>query len=721
MDGDRRGGSLRGRSNPQFKKKGGGSKKGGRWNDSRPEHRGNPQIPNPSDTVYRILCPSKKIGSVIGKGGGIIKILREETLSKITVSDTIPGSDERVIMIYSPPEKKSKDESDQGIEDVSMPPHCPAQDALLRVHDRIIEEDLLAAKEEGDDPNINVTARLLVPDSMVGCVLGKGGDVIRRLRSETGAGIRVLSSEPLPTCALSTDELVQIQGNTVVVKRALYEVSTLLHQHPRKEKANYVMPSRGSGFHPAAPPLPNLAHGPMWSPHHHSPHMPPPPPWVDDYERHPAYGPGRYADELHRPAMEPSGEFSLKILCLDSKIGGVIGKGGINVRQLQQDTGTSIHVEELSSRAEERVIRVSAFETLANQRSQTIDAILMLQNKASEVSDKGVITTRLLVPSSKVGCLLGQGGTIINEMRRRTHADIRVYAKDEKPEFASEDEELVQVSGSFAVAKDALGEIACRLRERFLKDADAEPALPKPIQGYGPTGSFSRGGPPVPSPLGLGHSGYNAIKGGAHGYASPGYPVPPNASRYPNPNSSFEPHYQSSAAGNVPGAGGSAYASNPEAADIRMKPYDPYHSVSESMADTYAGADHPPPGTQHAYDTQNIPHQSPYTNPKEQAPYHSTTSQQSAYPSSYPNHHQAPYQNAQQTPYQTPQQPAYQQSAYQNPQQSAYQNPQQPPYQQNNAQQMSYQNMNSQAQQNAYQSSATHSGTTTTTSTGYQY
>ena len=82
---------------------------------------------------------------------------------------------------------------------------------------------------------------------------------------------------------------------------------------------------------------------------------------------------------------------------------------------------------------------------MRTQRSQTIDAILFLQNKVSDVSEKGIITTRLLVPSNKVGCLLGQGGTVINEMRRRTQADIRVFSKDEKPECASEDEELVQV------------------------------------------------------------------------------------------------------------------------------------------------------------------------------------------------------------------------------------------------------------------------------------
>ena len=85
------------------------------------------------------------------------------------------------------------------------------------------------------------------------------------------------------------------------------------------------------------------------------------------------------------------------------------------------------------------------FQALWNPRSHTIEAILQLQHKTSEVSEKGGTATRLLVPSSKVGCILGQGGHVINEMRRRTHADIRVYSKDDKPKCAAEDEELVQV------------------------------------------------------------------------------------------------------------------------------------------------------------------------------------------------------------------------------------------------------------------------------------
>lgn len=85
------------------------------------------------------------------------------------------------------------------------------------------------------------------------------------------------------------------------------------------------------------------------------------------------------------------------------------------------------------------------FQALWDPRSQTIEAILHLQNKTSELNEKGIITTRLLVPSNKVGCILGQGGHVINEMRRRTQADIRVFSKEDKPKCASDDEELVQV------------------------------------------------------------------------------------------------------------------------------------------------------------------------------------------------------------------------------------------------------------------------------------
>lgn len=52
--------------------------------------------------------------------------------------------------------------------------------------------------------------KLLVPSDQIGCIIGKGGQIVQNIRSETGAQIRILKDDHLPTCALSSDELVQV-------------------------------------------------------------------------------------------------------------------------------------------------------------------------------------------------------------------------------------------------------------------------------------------------------------------------------------------------------------------------------------------------------------------------------------------------------------------------------------------------------------------------------
>ncbi|KAK9066913.1 hypothetical protein SSX86_014237 [Deinandra increscens subsp. villosa] len=545
--------SFRKRPNPNINK--GGNKRG-----KFTEHAS--ESSKPSETVYKILCQSRKIGSVIGKGGGIIKALREETQAKITVADSVPGSEERVIIISSPSNMPVKSNTGDNQENSDMELHCAAQDALLKVHDRIIEEDINGENE--------IMARLLVPNNTVGCLLGKKGDIITRLRSETGAGIRVMPTDQRPACAMNTDELVQISAKPTVAKRALHQVSTLLHQNPRKDKppsakgqnmtpTNSMRAERGS----SARGVPSMSRmGPT------------------------RFGPGGIDGDYAATTLgeDIPSEFSMKILCSSAKIGGVIGKGGANVRQLQQETGTSIHVDDASVESDERVIRVSSFEALRNPRSQTVDALLNIQDKIGERNEKGFITTRLLIPSSKVGCIIGQGGQVINEMRRRTKSEIRVYPKEEKPKCAGEDEELVQVSGNYNAAKDALAEIALRFRTRCLRDAKpgAETSPVGLVPGFMPQRNLFSG----PSHSGVMQGGrslnYDPFQAGGREYAplsfpAPsreyqphGYPVPPHASGYPGivdvkiPNSGW-----------VSGMGSGVHNTN-EVPGAGLKPQDPY-------------------------------------------------------------------------------------------------------------------------------------------------
>lgn len=70
---------------------------------------------------------------------------------------------------------------------------------------RIVEGD------PGDGMYLQTTQiRLLVPSSQIGCVLGKGGAIITKLREESGAQIRVVGGDQVPRCALPTDEMVQV-------------------------------------------------------------------------------------------------------------------------------------------------------------------------------------------------------------------------------------------------------------------------------------------------------------------------------------------------------------------------------------------------------------------------------------------------------------------------------------------------------------------------------
>ncbi|KAH1081864.1 hypothetical protein J1N35_021625 [Gossypium stocksii] len=628
---------------------------------------------NPGDTVYRILCPSRKIGGVIGKGGNIVKALRQETRAKITVGDSVLGCDERVVVIYSSPTKVKEHNSDDDYggdneKVVPMEPCCAAQDALLKVHDRIVEEDLFGGIVSDDDNgNAVVTARLLVPNNMVGCLLGRGGDVIQRLRSGTGATIRVLPADHLPACAVATDELVQISGKRDVTKRALYEVSTLLHQNPRKDKPplSFPVPHSSQNFPPSALPPSNS----MWSHRNFSPHDSPPMPWMNAHRnRLSGIGPGSFSSIPPAGGAEASAEFSMKILCPAGKIGGVIGKGGFNVKQLQQETGAGIHVEDASTESDERVIRVSGIEALGNPRSHTIDAILQLQNKTSESSEKGTITTRLLVPSSKVGCILGQGGHVINEMRRRTQADIRVCSKDDKPKCAYEDEELVQISGNFGVAKDALAEIASRLRVRTLREvnAGAEPASVGSIRVSGPARNMPDG-PPLAATIGPGYSGgFESFRGGGahvYDYEPQNFSVPPAAARYSNMNCAVEAKVPETVSSSAVGTRGSTVFSSSEVSRAILKLDDPQtggfeefrgsseHTSAQSIFQSFmASSGQSMNAQQDSYPNTNI-HQSSYQKMSAQySPYQNVSAQQN-----YSNRqaHQGPYHNltVQQSPY----------------------------------------------------------------------
>ncbi|KAL9266552.1 KH domain-containing protein [Drosera capensis] len=414
------------------------------------------------DTVYRYLCPVAKIGSIIGRGGEIVKQLRVDTKAKIRISDTVPDCSERVVMIYS----NSEETNDFGDSENRV---CPAQDALFRVHDKVVADESNPDDEpEGEQ---HVTAKLLVPSDQIGCVIGKGGQIVQSIRTDTAAQIRILKDNHLPNCALGSDELVQISGEASRVRRALYEIASRLHDNPSKSQHLLASAAPPSGYGSSSSLLGSAAGPP-----------------IIGYAPSGSYGgykpdTGGWPRSLYSGRRDDSSmkEFSLRLVCPTGIIGGVIGKGGATINQIRQETRSIIKVDS-SSAEDDCLITISTKEYFEDPVSPTLEAARRLQPRCSErvERDSGIIsfTTRLLVPTSRIGCLLGKGGSIITEMRKVTKANIRILSKDDVPKVAAEDDEMVQISGDLDVAETALAHIATRLRANLFEKEAYMPVVP---------------------------------------------------------------------------------------------------------------------------------------------------------------------------------------------------------------------------------------------------
>ena len=79
-------------------------------------------------------------------------------------------------------------------------------------------------------------ARLLVANSQIGCILGKGGSIVSDMRKSTGARIKILSPKERPAIAGDSDELIHITGDVSRVKAALEAVTAQLRAHPPRNQ-----------------------------------------------------------------------------------------------------------------------------------------------------------------------------------------------------------------------------------------------------------------------------------------------------------------------------------------------------------------------------------------------------------------------------------------------------------------------------------------------------
>ena len=452
----------------------------------------------PGHVAFRLLCNASRIGGVIGKSGSVIKSLQQSTGAKIRIGDATNESPDRVITVVasSSVDRKVMLRSHGG--DGEAIEVSNAQEALLKIFDRILE---VAAESEGIELGDRiVSCRLVVDDAQAGSVIGKGGKVVEKIKKDTGCKIRVCRDN-LPACISYPDEMIEIEGSVSSIKKALVVVSRRLQDCHHADRTTIGKISHEVIHHEALGGIPREALNSvpretfvrasreiavprkiLTDMHvNHLLQRGSAPSTLPSSSNSYATGIHSLSAEVNRvSSLEPKArqqEITFKIICSSDRIGGIIGKGGNIVKALQSETGASISIGPSIAECDDRLITISASESPESRYSPAQKAVVLVFSMSVESGiKKGInpglnkgssVNARLVVSSSQVGCLLGKGGVIVSEMRKATGASIRIVGSDQVSKCASDNDQVVQISGEFSNVQEALYNATGRLRDNL--------------------------------------------------------------------------------------------------------------------------------------------------------------------------------------------------------------------------------------------------------------
>ncbi|KAI4331151.1 hypothetical protein MLD38_029366 [Melastoma candidum] len=440
---------------------------------------------NPAEPPVKLLCPPSRSAAVSSCLGPFVRFLDGHAHAHSSSYD-------RVLLVS--PNPNPADGSDHHLA------------SLLRVFEAMVGSS---------SPSGEVGCRMLVPSDWAG-----DGD-LQRMREESGASLS-LDSLNLPPGASPGEEVLQMSGDFSSVRKALVSIYRNLQRNPRADPSN-------SGAN--APKLTVEIPCTNSSPTDHFPRQdrpsgsrhPDPCPWgPPPFQGQEVMGPNR--------RMIAEEEIVFKLLCLREKVGSLIGKGGCVVNAIQHETGAFIKILDISPDSEEKIVVISARENSEQMRSSAQEAVMRVHQRITEIGfDPGTpAIARLFLPSQQIRSLLGKGGFKLNDVRRATGTNIRIFHREQSPRFDGRYHEVVQIVGNVSSVEEALFRITGRIRQIIL------PIRP-PHSGFGSPPyfpPFNDMPPPFPRPRHNPHSPGH--------YPSPGA-IPHDINRpLPPPHNSFD-------------------------------------------------------------------------------------------------------------------------------------------------------------------------------------
>ncbi|KAF8733363.1 hypothetical protein HU200_014969 [Digitaria exilis] len=251
------------------------------------------------------------------------------------------------------------------------------------------------------------------------------------------------------------------------------------------------------------------------------------------------------------------GESVFRILVPATKVGAVIGRKGDFIKKMCEESKARIKVLEGPQGVPERAVMISAKDEPDVVLPPAVDGLLRVHKRITDGLDgetdqpqRATVPsgpTRLLVPASQAGSLIGKLGGTIKSIQDASKCVLRIL--ENVPPVALNDDRVVEIQGEPLDAHKAVELIASHLR-KFLVDRSVLPLYESQMKAHNvhreqPMPPPQPWGPPPPSPWG--HPP-NLPPGGPGYGGNPQYMPPPRPqdSYYPPPDVppvEKQPHY----------------------------------------------------------------------------------------------------------------------------------------------------------------------------------
>ncbi|XP_075041323.1 far upstream element-binding protein 3 isoform X3 [Mixophyes fleayi] len=180
-----------------------------------------------NSTVQEILIPASKVGLVIGKGGETIKQLQERTgVKMIMIQDgPLPTGADKPLRITGDPFKVQQ-----------------ARDLVLEIIREKDQADFRGVRSDFSSRMGGGSIEVSVPRCAVGIVIGRNGEMIKRIQND--AGVRIQFK---PDDGISPERVAQIMGLPDRCQHAAHIINELILTAQERDGFGSLAMTRGRG------------------------------------------------------------------------------------------------------------------------------------------------------------------------------------------------------------------------------------------------------------------------------------------------------------------------------------------------------------------------------------------------------------------------------------------------------------------------------------------